>query len=132
MPQKHPNIALIEQIDPSDLAKEPNLFAPDFVWHFCNPRLPDVQGDYTGLRGLRNFFDTLGELTEGTFAVEPISATAVGDELVVTHVKDRMTWGHQLIELDAVVVWRVVDSCIAEAWDIPSVYTERSQPPQAA
>lgn len=33
------------------------------------------------------------------------------------------------IELDAVVVWRIVRGRIAEAWDIPSVHAVRPQMP---
>lgn len=132
MTQEHPNISLFKRLDPGNLDGDPTLFAPGFIWHFFNPHLPDIQGDYVGLTGLKSFFETLDKLTAGTFQVVPISVTAVGDELLVTHVKDRMTWNGQPIELDAVVVWRIVDGCIAEAWDIPSVYTERSQIPQAA
>jgi hypothetical protein len=32
----------------------------------------------------------------------------------------------RLIELDAVVIWRIVDNKIAEAWDIPAINTIRS------
>jgi hypothetical protein len=31
------------------------------------------------------------------------------------------------IEIDAVVVWRIVGGQIAEAWDIPAVHTPRPQ-----
>ena len=31
------------------------------------------------------------------------------------------------IEIDAVVVWRIVGGQIAEAWDIPAVNTARAQ-----
>ena len=35
-------------------------------------------------------FEKLGAATGGTFQVEPISITPAGDELVLTHVRDRM------------------------------------------
>ncbi|PZD70310.1 hypothetical protein C1752_14307 [Acaryochloris thomasi RCC1774] len=127
MLQEHPNVALLKQLDPKDLSRDPNLFAPNFVWHFFNPHLPEVQGDYVGLEGLQYFFETLEAITQGTFEVEPISITPIGDELLVTHVQDRMTLDGRFVALDAVVVWRIVDGCIAEAWDIPSVYTEHPQ-----
>lgn len=132
MRREHPNISIFRRLDPSNLAADPALFAPGFVWHFFNPHLPDIEGDYVGLAGLQAFFETLETLTAGTFQVEPVSVTAVGDELIVTHVKDRMRSNGQPIELDAVVVWRIVHGCIAEAWDIPSVYTEHSPIPQVA
>ena len=60
--------------------------------------------------------------------VEPISVAAFGDELVVTHNKNRMTLQGMAIETDAVVVWRIVDGRFAEVWDIPLVYAVRVQP----
>ena len=124
MTTEHPNIALLEQVDPDNIAESTHLFAEDFVLHFFNPRLPNVQGDYVGPTGFQDFFERLAGPTGGTFQVEPISVTAIGDELVVSHVKDRMQLDGQSIEIDAVVVWRIVGGYIAEAWDIPSVYTQ--------
>ena len=36
-----------------------------------------------------------------------------------------MDFEGQTIEIDAVVVWRVVDNRMVEAWDIPAVYSPR-------
>jgi ketosteroid isomerase-like protein len=57
------------------------------------------------------------------FTVEPISATAHGDELVVTHTKNTMTMEGESFAIHAVVVWRFVEGRIVEAWDFPSAYT---------
>ncbi len=144
MTQEHPNIALMKQLEPSQTANKANLFAEnfiwrffnpeaanllaeDFVWHFFNDKLPDVWGDYHGIDGLQNFFEKLEAITGGTFRVEPVSATPIGDELVVTHVRDKMVLQNKAIALDAVVVWRIVEGNVTEAWDIPSIYTERSE-----
>ncbi|MEO1400781.1 MAG: nuclear transport factor 2 family protein [Cyanobacteria bacterium J06635_1] len=124
---EHPNISLLNRLDPGNLAGATDLFTEDFVWHFFNPKLPELQGDYSGVTGLQTFFEKLAVITNGTFQVEPLSATPVGDELVVVHVRDKMTFGGYPLELDAVVVWRIVGGLIAEAWDIPSVYTEYPQ-----
>jgi predicted SnoaL-like aldol condensation-catalyzing enzyme len=69
------------------------------------------------------FFEKIAGQTKGTFRVTPLSITPMGDELVVTHVKDNMTLNGQQIDIDAVVVWRIVNGKIKEAWDIPAVYT---------
>ncbi|MEO1353076.1 MAG: nuclear transport factor 2 family protein [Cyanobacteria bacterium J06635_15] len=127
MTQEHPNIFLLSRLDIGNLAGCADLFSKEFVWHFFNPRLLNLQGDYVGMAGLQTFFEKLAATTGGTFRVEPLSATPIGDELVVVHARDRMTFEGQPIELDAVVVWRIVDGLIAEAWDIPSVYTESLQ-----
>lgn len=125
---EHPNVSLFNQLDPANVAKSADIFSEDFVWHFFNPSLPQIEGDYVGLEGLQRFFEVISVLTEGTFQVEPISLTPVGDELVIAHVKDRMVLKGNPIELDAVVVWRVVNGLLAEAWDIPSVHSDSPQP----
>ena len=91
MTDEHPNVALLKRLDLSNIAAAADLFAQDVVWHFFNPRLPDVEGDYVGLSGLQTFLGKMVALTEGTFDVAPISVTVVGDELLVMHNKNRMT-----------------------------------------
>ena len=123
MVNEHPNVLLLSRLDPNNMAAAADLFAQDFVWRFFNPKLPDIAGDYVGLSGLQTFFETIGARTGSTFKVEPVSATAFGDELVVVHTKNSMTIEDQPITIDAVVVWRIVNGRFVEAWDIPSVYT---------
>ena len=108
MTEEHPNISLFKRLDLRNLGEASDLFAEDFVWHYFNSHLPDLEGDYVGLGGLQAFFEKLGGVTGGTFEVEPISITPYGDELVVTHVRDRLVVGGAPIEIDAVVVWRIV------------------------
>ena len=127
MTQEHANVALLKQLDQyldnNNIANASNLFSNEFVWHFFNKQLPNVQGDYAGLEGLQAFFEKLAAVTGGTFQVEPVATIPMGDELVVTHVQDTMTLDGQSVKLDAVVVWRIVDGYIAEAWDIPAIHT---------
>ncbi len=122
MTEEHPNVLLMKRMDIRNLEGATDLFAPDFVWHYINPNLPQVEGDYIGLDGLQTFFEILGKETGGSFRVKPISATDFGDELVVTHVRNSMFINGQPIVIDAVVVWRIVNGKIAEAWDIPSAH----------
>ncbi len=83
-----------------------------------------MQGDYVGLSGLQDFFARLAKMTDGTFKVNPVSFTPIGDELVVLHSKNTMTSFGRQVEIDVVVVWRIVEGRIAEVWDIvPSVHT---------
>ena len=131
MTDEHPNVTLLKRLDFGSLAGAAELFAGNFVCHFFNPRLPDVEGDYVGLSGLQTFLEKLVALTEGTFEVEPISVTPVGDELVVMHNKNRMTLQGMSIDTDVVVVWRIVGGRFAEVWDIPSVYAVHPQKPHA-
>ena len=123
MTEEHPNLAVLSKFDPTNIAGSADVLAEDAVFHFFNPKLPDIQGDYVGLKGFQKFFEKIGGQTDGTFKVNPISITAVGDELVVAHTKNTITLKDRHIETDVVVVWRIVDGLITEVWDIPSVNT---------
>ena len=123
MTKEHPNISVLQRFDPRSIAGSADVLAEDVIFHYFNPKLPEMQGDYVGLEGLQTFFEKIGGRTDGTFKVNPISATAVGDELVVAHTKNTMIFEDQQIEIDVVVVWRIVDGRITEVWDIPSVFT---------
>jgi len=115
----------LSRFDPANVAETSDVLSEDFVWHFFNPRLTDIQGDHVGRDGLQDFFQKMHERTDGTFKVNPVSITAVGDELVVVHTKNTMVLEGQSIEVDAVVVWRILDGRIVEAWDIPAVHSPR-------
>lgn len=132
MPEEHPNVALVQRLDLADLDGSRDVFADDVVFHYFNPRLPDLQGDYVGVSGIATFFERVGAATEGSFEVEPISIDAVGDELVVTQTRNRMLFQGAPIEIDVVEVWRIVSGRISEVWDIPSVYSTASAAPAQA
>jgi len=118
MTQEHPNILLMKQLDPSNIAAARDVVAEDVVWRYFNPNLPDMQDDYVGLDGIRSFFDAVAEKTGGTFEAQPISTTAVGDELVVVQTRNTLTLQDRSIAVDVVTVWRFVDGHIVEVWDI--------------
>ncbi len=122
MPDPHPNVALLMQLNLRDLDACAGLFADGFTWHFFNPKLPEIEGDYHGVEGLKAFFAALAAKTGGSFNVQPVSVTPIGNELLVAHVRDTMVLGGEPVETDAVVVWRIVAGKIAEAWDIPAVH----------
>ncbi|MEM9452066.1 MAG: nuclear transport factor 2 family protein [Cyanobacteria bacterium P01_E01_bin.6] len=126
----HPNLSVLEQLldlIPNDLANAKTLLTDDFVWHYFNPELPDLAGDYPSVEGLQTFFQKLGTLTNNTFRVKVSQAMPIGDELVVVHAHPMMTLEGQSFETDAVVVWRVVENRVMEAWDIPAIYSMRPQ-----
>lgn len=126
MTEEHPNVALLKRFDPGNVIGTADVFAEDAVWHFFNPLLPDIQGDYVGRSGLQTFFEKMAKQTDGTFKVTPISVTPVGDELLVMQTKNTMILEDQQIATDVVLVWRIVDGHIVEVWDIPSVYSSHT------
>lgn len=127
MTEEHPNIALLNRLDVRNLAAAKDEIAEDVVWHYSNPSLPELEGDYIGLEGIRSFFDAVGRISRGTFRVEPQSVIPVGAELVVVHAKDTLTFDGRSIVLDVVVVWRIVDGKVREVWDIVPGQAEAAQ-----
>ena len=125
MEKEHPNIEVLKKLDLTNLEESADLIAEDFVWHYYNPKLPELQGDYLGLSGLMDFFKILADRTRGSFKVNPLSINPLGDSLVITHVKDNMVLDGKHMEIDAVVLWCIIDSKIKEAWDIPIIQTAK-------
>ncbi len=125
MKKQQSNIKVLKRFDPTNLTATAEILAEDFVWHYFNPELPEMQGDYLGLEGLIDFFKGMASRSGSTFKVNPISNTPFGDEFVITHVKDSMILNNKQMEIDAIVVWRIIDEKVKEAWDIPAVYTAK-------
>lgn len=120
------NLSLLEKVDIRNLDACAELFSDDFVWHYFNPKLPELEGDYRGVQELKDFFAKLFQMSKGGFNVNVVDARCVGDELVVTQTCNRISFEGNTIEFDVVVVWRIVEGKIREAWDIPSVFNVRN------
>ena len=104
---------------------EEELFADDFVFHFVNPHLPDLDGDHHGYAGFRDVFERLQQDSDTGFHNEPHSLSPYGDELVVAYATNTVSFGGTALDVDAIVVWRIVGGRISEAWDIPAINTVR-------
>ena len=122
----HPNMSALAKLNLRDIDACGDILADDFIWHYFNPRLPELEGDHIGSDGLKSFFAKLNEESKSSFQQKLIDARPVGDELVITQVCNRMNLEGNTIEVDAVVIWRIVGGKIAEAWDIPAVNTVRT------
>ena len=101
------------------------VFADDFVFHYVNPRLAELDGDHYGYGGFRSFFERLHQESDTGFHNEPHSLTPYGDELVVAYATNTLSFGGTALDVDAIVVWRIVNGRISEAWDIPAINTVR-------
>lgn len=122
----HPNMALMMKLDIYNLDSCASIFAEDFIWHYFNAELPELEGDYRGIEGLKAFFAKLGNRSSNSFQVNVVDARPVGEELVITQVCNCMTLEDKAIEFDAAVVWRIVNNKFTEGWDIPAVNTVRT------
>jgi ketosteroid isomerase-like protein len=125
---EHPNISIVKRvgsaIQAGDIGGARDVLGEDVVWHYFNPRLPELAGDYVGVPAVAAFFESVARRTGGTFRVEPVSASSAGDELVVTHGRLQLTLDARQIQTDAVVVWRLHNDRVVEVWDIPAVHVQ--------
>jgi len=119
------NISLLQKIDIRNLDSCADIFADNFVFHYYNPKLTELEGDYHGVEELKSFFAKLVEISNDCFNVSVIDTKPIGDELVVIQTCNRISIEGKTMEFDVVVVWRFVDGKISEAWDIPSVFHTR-------
>jgi hypothetical protein len=70
MKQEHPNMSLVRQFSESifnNFEGAEEILDRDFVWHYVNPRVRRLEGDYRGLNGVRIFFKNLKNVTDNTF-----------------------------------------------------------------
>ena len=125
MNKEHPNISILKRFNPENPNTLTELLADSFVWHYINPKLKELEGDYFGLSGLTEFFQKIASRTRGSFKVKPISIIPMGDELIITHVKDTMVLDGKPMQIDAIVLWCIIDGKIIEAWDIPIAHTAK-------
>ena len=115
----------------TDLDALPDLLSDDLVWHFYG-NLEGIDVDHDGRDNVfTNLWGKLFEMSDGAFAVAPVSIFPAGDELVMAHVNVR---GLDVEPLDAVLVYRVRGGRIVEGFDIPApplelhLPNERDQP----
>ena len=118
MSKEHPNIEVLKRFGTGN----PDVLSSEVVFHFFNPLLPDLHGDYVGPEEVNSFFAKLQMITGSSFEPHVVSVQTIGDELVVVHRKQSISLDGQKVESDVVVVWRIVDGEIKEVWDIPSIH----------
>jgi uncharacterized protein len=123
---EHSNISIVKRIGSAiragDIGGARDVLGEHVVWHYFNPRLPELAGDYVRIAAVAAFFESLARRTGETFRLEPVSANSAGDELVVTHARLQLTLDTRQIQTDAVVVWRLHNDRVVEVWDIPAVH----------
>ena len=108
------------QLLDSDFEDETSVIADDFVWHYVNPQLPDLTGDYQGITGLRKLFKAVQTISGSTFSSTPLETLAVGREFVTERLQLVLSVGDVQIQTDSIVVLKVGAGQVQEGWDIPS------------
>lgn len=118
----------MNKLDIQNLDGCADIFSDDFVWHYFNPKRPELEGNYRGVSGLKRFFNKMKSVSKNAFQVKPVDTRPIGNEFIVVHACNRFAQdntGEGTIEFDAVIVWRIVAGKIVEAWDIPAINTVR-------
>jgi Pyridoxamine 5'-phosphate oxidase len=105
----------------SGFEAETDVIAEDFVWHYVNPHLPDLTGEYEGIKGLRSWFENLQTISGSTFSSTSLETLAIGQEFVTERLQLVLSLGDVQIETDSIIVLKVAGGQIHEGWDIPSV-----------
>jgi ketosteroid isomerase-like protein len=83
------------------------LFAEDITWHV--PGRNPTAGDYSGHDEVVGFFQTLGELSGGTFNIEVRDVLDNGGDTVAMIVTERGERNGVKLEVPAVHVWHMQD-----------------------
>jgi hypothetical protein len=90
------------------------------VWHFQSP-VPDLVAHFRGrTEVVHDWPRMLDELTGGTFAKRLVDVWSIGPDLAVAHVEVTMTIGGEQHNGSSVVVYRIAEGVVVEAFDIPS------------
>lgn len=100
----HPNMSILMKLNIQNLDEGSNIFADNFIWHYFNPKLPELEGDHYDIEGLKSFFVKLSETSNSSFQVNVIDAHPAGEELVITQVYNQMALDGNTFEFDAVVI----------------------------
>ena len=48
MSDEHPKVSVLKRFNPADVTGSADVLSEDVVFHFFNPALLDIQGDYAG------------------------------------------------------------------------------------
>ena len=99
---------------------DPEAVAENIVWHFQSP-IPSEVMHFEGRQiVMKDWPQFLHDLTGGSFAKRLINTWAVGVDLVVAHFEVDMTIDGVHRQGSTVVVYRLGEGGVIEAFDIPS------------
>ena len=70
----HANMSVLAKLNFQDLDARGDLFAYNFIWHYFNSRLHELEGDDLGIKGLKTLFASLSEKSKSSFQWNLIDA----------------------------------------------------------
>ncbi len=117
-PVTHPNVEFMRRysaaLQAGQAADALPFYADDLVLHI--PGRSAHAGTFRGQDAVLAYYTRLFRDTEGRFEVLGVDDIIAGDDHAVTLVRWRIQRGDRSIDVDRVVVYRIVEGRIAEIW----------------
>jgi uncharacterized protein len=95
-----------------DIATLSEVFAEDIVWHAGGSNA--LSGTFDGRDATFGMFGKLGELTDGSYRVEPTEVSEDGDAVTARH-RATARRGAQALDVTSTIRFRMAGGRIAEA-----------------
>jgi uncharacterized protein len=105
-----------EAFQKGDLAAFDDILADDCVWHV--PGRGQLAGDKTGRQAVVEYYGKLGELSEGSIAVDVHDVLANDEHVTGLHGTSARR-GAKSYETMEVIVFHVQGGRVSEAWEHP-------------
>jgi uncharacterized protein len=115
---EHPNAVLLRRyvsaMQSGDTQAVLRFYTDDLVMHV--PGRSAHAGTYRGREAVLEYYTRIGRDTDGGFVVTGVHDILASDDHVAMLVGWRLSRGGRTIEIDRVVLYRLVDGRIAEIW----------------
>jgi ketosteroid isomerase-like protein len=114
----HPNIAFMRRyaaaLQAGRAAEALPFYADDLVLHM--PGRGPHAGTFRGQHAVLDYYTKVFQATDGQFEVLGVDDILASDDRAATLVRWRLRRGDRTLEIDRVVVYRIVDERIVEMW----------------
>lgn len=114
----HPNIELMRRYSTASQAGRAGealpFYAEDLVLHL--PGRGPHSGTFTGQEAVLDYITKVFQATDGRFEVLGVDDILASDDHAASLVRWRLHRGDRTLDIDRVVIYRIVDERIAEIW----------------
>jgi hypothetical protein len=114
----HPNIEFMRRysaaLQAGRAAEALPFYAENLVLHM--PGRGPHSGTFSGQDAVLDYYTKLFQATDGRFEVVAVDDILASDDHAASLVRWRLHRGDQTLEIDRVVIYRIVDERIAEIW----------------